>query len=116
MPLTSRALAKNTSEDEDRHQANELAAKDHLVDVHRGLPRHIAILDDPRPDRTCGHAETASGTSLPFVARALATSTAASYSRGRDHGQAVLLIRIPVDALHGDQVTHAVYQALELRR
>src|SRR5690349_5497097 len=72
-----------------RHDGNDLAAQDDLVDVDRGPPTDGPVLDDERADRAAGHPEAGTAALVVAAVGPLATDaaagTAAHLGRRDDH-------------------------------
>src|SRR5512132_2896737 len=97
---------------EEHHDPDDLTHQDRAVQVERGTPRGITVLDDPRADRTGRHPKAAA-----TVAEGVTTAAAtADHVRRRDDGDAVLLIGLAVHATHRDRIAHLVDRVERIHR
>src|SRR5215218_384846 len=96
-------VAEHRPQSQDRGERDELTHERDLRRVHGRLPADALALDDPRAGRPRRDAEAAAA-----VPRGVpAASAAPADLRGRDDGDAVLLVRLAVDPLRGHDVLRA---------
>src|SRR5918996_93713 len=99
-------------ERQDRRERDELTHDRDLRRVDSRLPADAVALDDPRP---CGAGRQAEAAAA--VALGVAAASAAARNLGRrNHGHAVLLVRLAVHALRGHGVLSAAEYLLHVHR
>src|SRR5690242_6911650 len=98
--------------EQDRREGDQLAAENEAIHVQRGLPPDLIPANHIRPDRPRHQSEPAAAVAL-LGALHLTAAPAALHGGGWDHGDAVSLIGVPINASRADGLARRVDRLLE---
>src|SRR5437870_7277975 len=95
-PLPPRPALEEGTDDQQRHDGDDLAAQDHAVHIEGRLPANVAVTDEEGADRASHKAEAAPA---PLTFGIAAASSPAPHGCRRHQHAPVLLAALAEDAL-----------------